>query len=270
VPTAGHDRALPLRLRLSRALLGDCVMREVMGGFRRQPNIFSSHIRSQSGQTRTHVRNATTLFQDQLVIVAGASNGWWRRRRDVADLIAEPWSLPPYDVYIGSLIEVAFRNKGLHLGSSSACSVSDRALSFDPLDVNASLECQASWPKAATRRSCSSQDHSQNRSLGPVSFRFHRMGVECWAAGRMRAAPAVSMGGCQSGICRGAKKFGLPDCVYLHWSGWKVCTRRSVRHCSDAGRQLWYFCRADEAAGMDPCWAPKEKSILTTLSLGGA
>src|SRR5215467_5894437 len=79
------DRALPLRLRLSRALLGDCVMREVMGGFRRQPNIFSSHIRSQSGQTRTHVRNATTLFQDQLVIVAGASNGWWRRRRDVAD-----------------------------------------------------------------------------------------------------------------------------------------------------------------------------------------
>lgn len=38
------------------------------------------------------------------------------------DLIAEPWSLPTYDVYIGSLIEVAFRNKGLHLGSSSACS----------------------------------------------------------------------------------------------------------------------------------------------------
>jgi hypothetical protein len=130
-------------------------MREVMGGLRRQPNIFSSHIRSQSGQTRTHVSSATTLFQDQLVIVAGASNGWQRPRRDVADLIAEPWSLPPYDVYNGSLIEVAFRIRGytpvhlphallatgryLSILSTSTLRLNGKRLGLKPLLVEAAL-----------------------------------------------------------------------------------------------------------------------------------
>src|SRR5262249_61491288 len=53
-----HGRALPLRLRLSRTLLGDCAVARGHGRTPPSSNIFSSHIRSQSGQTRTHLRSA--------------------------------------------------------------------------------------------------------------------------------------------------------------------------------------------------------------------
>src|SRR5215467_14788765 len=87
--------------------------------------------------------------------VAGASNGWRRRRRDVADLIAEPWSLPPYDVYIGSLIEVAFKIRGytsvhlphallatgryLSILSTSTLRLNGKRLGLKPLLVEAAL-----------------------------------------------------------------------------------------------------------------------------------
>ena len=48
-----HGRALSVRLRLAGPCWAIVRLREIMDGFRRHPNIFSSHIRSQSGQTRT-------------------------------------------------------------------------------------------------------------------------------------------------------------------------------------------------------------------------
>jgi DNA-binding transcriptional LysR family regulator len=54
------------------------------------------------------------LFEDRLFVVAGKNSKWHRRRKiDPAELINEPWAVPPYDVFIGSLIKEAFRAKNL-------------------------------------------------------------------------------------------------------------------------------------------------------------
>ena len=54
------------------------------------------------------------LFEDSNVVVAGAQNPWTRRRRVVlADLMNEPWALPPPEGVIGSIAMEAFRASGL-------------------------------------------------------------------------------------------------------------------------------------------------------------
>ncbi|HVQ72885.1 MAG TPA: LysR substrate-binding domain-containing protein [Bradyrhizobium sp.] len=46
--------------------------------------------------------------------VAAAQNSWTRRRRiDLADLVGEPWTLPPRDTGLGAFAEQAFRMRGL-------------------------------------------------------------------------------------------------------------------------------------------------------------
>src|SRR5262245_46738666 len=55
-----------------------------------------------------------TLFQDSLVVVAGANNPWIRRREiKLAELIDEPWTLQPQESFFGSLVAEAFRASGL-------------------------------------------------------------------------------------------------------------------------------------------------------------
>jgi DNA-binding transcriptional LysR family regulator len=61
-------------------------------------------------------RNMTveTLFEDDIVVVAAAHNPWTRRRRiDLADLVSEPWTLPPRDTGLGAFAEEVFRARGL-------------------------------------------------------------------------------------------------------------------------------------------------------------
>jgi DNA-binding transcriptional LysR family regulator len=57
------------------------------------------------------------LFEDPLVAVVGASSKWVRLRKiALADLVDEPWCLPPFDWYAeaaGSVIPSAFRASGL-------------------------------------------------------------------------------------------------------------------------------------------------------------
>jgi DNA-binding transcriptional LysR family regulator len=57
------------------------------------------------------------LYEDPLVAVVGASSKWLRRRKiGAAELIDEPWCLPPFDWYAeaaGSIIPEAFRARGL-------------------------------------------------------------------------------------------------------------------------------------------------------------
>jgi DNA-binding transcriptional LysR family regulator len=54
------------------------------------------------------------LFDDSYVVVAGAQNSWVRRRRiELADLVNEPWALPPRESVIGSIFVEAFRASGL-------------------------------------------------------------------------------------------------------------------------------------------------------------
>src|SRR6266849_6539597 len=55
--------------------------------------------------------NVEILFEDPLMIVAGAGSKWLRRRKvDAAELIDEPWCFAPYDLAsIGPLVAHAFR-----------------------------------------------------------------------------------------------------------------------------------------------------------------
>ena len=58
--------------------------------------------------------DAEILFEDPPIIVASAGNKWLRRRNiEPAELIDEPWCLPPYDSNVGSFISQAFRALGL-------------------------------------------------------------------------------------------------------------------------------------------------------------
>jgi DNA-binding transcriptional LysR family regulator len=54
------------------------------------------------------------LFNDQYVIVAGAQSSWARRRKiELAELVNEPWVLPPPGSGIASLALETFRASGL-------------------------------------------------------------------------------------------------------------------------------------------------------------
>jgi DNA-binding transcriptional LysR family regulator len=57
---------------------------------------------------------AEVLFHDQLFVAASMNSQWVHRRRvKLADLVDEPWTLPPYDSQIGSLMAEAFHGSGL-------------------------------------------------------------------------------------------------------------------------------------------------------------
>jgi DNA-binding transcriptional LysR family regulator len=69
--------------------------------------------------------NAEILLNDQLVVVAGVASKWLQRRRvDPAELVDEPWCLPPYDSLVGSLVAEAFRTKRLDVPRRTVTSTS--------------------------------------------------------------------------------------------------------------------------------------------------
>jgi DNA-binding transcriptional LysR family regulator len=54
------------------------------------------------------------LFDDSFVVVAGAHNPWVRRRKiAIAELMNEPWVLPPTEMTLGQITVDAFRACGL-------------------------------------------------------------------------------------------------------------------------------------------------------------
>jgi DNA-binding transcriptional LysR family regulator len=56
------------------------------------------------------------LFTDSTFVIAGIRNPWARRRRiELAELIDEPWALPPTDDQAHILLTDVFRAKGLEL-----------------------------------------------------------------------------------------------------------------------------------------------------------
>jgi DNA-binding transcriptional LysR family regulator len=59
---------------------------------------------------------AEILHDDTFVVVAGARSRWTGRRNiRLADLVDEPWTLPPFDTWSGTLIQEAFRASGLDI-----------------------------------------------------------------------------------------------------------------------------------------------------------
>jgi DNA-binding transcriptional LysR family regulator len=60
--------------------------------------------------------NAEILFHEPHLVLAGAANPLSRRRKvELADLIEEPWTLPPPDSLFGGVVLEAFRSRGLGL-----------------------------------------------------------------------------------------------------------------------------------------------------------
>ena len=60
--------------------------------------------------------DAEVLYDEQEVVVAGAHNPWTRRRKiKLAELMRDPWTLPPPDTLSGSVVAQAFRDAGLDL-----------------------------------------------------------------------------------------------------------------------------------------------------------
>jgi DNA-binding transcriptional LysR family regulator len=56
------------------------------------------------------------LFQESLSVVAGATNRWIRRRRiELAELVEEPWTLPPPDSPGDSLVADTFHANGIEV-----------------------------------------------------------------------------------------------------------------------------------------------------------
>jgi DNA-binding transcriptional LysR family regulator len=54
------------------------------------------------------------LLHEQALVVAGSENRWIRRRKiSLADLLDEPWCLPPPESFPGTLIAKAFHGQGL-------------------------------------------------------------------------------------------------------------------------------------------------------------
>jgi DNA-binding transcriptional LysR family regulator len=55
-----------------------------------------------------------TLYDSPIVVAASSQNSWTRRRRvELAELVNEPWTLPPFDSFSGALVLSMFRESGL-------------------------------------------------------------------------------------------------------------------------------------------------------------
>jgi DNA-binding transcriptional LysR family regulator len=63
--------------------------------------------------TEEHMR-AEILYDEPLVVVAGAQSSWAKRRKiELAELAGAVWTLPPLDSLYGSVVAEAFRASGL-------------------------------------------------------------------------------------------------------------------------------------------------------------
>jgi DNA-binding transcriptional LysR family regulator len=72
------------------------------------------------GDNSTNDLNAEVLFDDELIVAAGSNTPWARRRKiDLAELIDEPWILPPADTWYHAFVTKAFRSCGLAVPKAS-------------------------------------------------------------------------------------------------------------------------------------------------------
>jgi DNA-binding transcriptional LysR family regulator len=64
--------------------------------------------------------NAEVLFDDELVVGAGANSQWARRRNiDLAELVDESWILPPPQTWYHACVAKAFQARGLDVPKAS-------------------------------------------------------------------------------------------------------------------------------------------------------
>ena len=76
--------------------------------------------------------NVEVLFDEPLLVAAGAQNPWSRRRRiELADLMDEAWVLPRPDGFVGSIVRDFFHSAGLELPTKSVI--------YGPMQMNDAL-----------------------------------------------------------------------------------------------------------------------------------
>lgn len=76
------------------------------------------------GEVEAHIATEI-LFHDTIVVAAEINSPWLRRRKvQLADLMEEPWILPPLDEYFGGIIAEAFRAQDVALPRLALSTVS--------------------------------------------------------------------------------------------------------------------------------------------------
>jgi DNA-binding transcriptional LysR family regulator len=91
---------------------------------------------------------AETLFHERTFVVAGLKNPWTRRRKiDFAELVDQPWALPPHDTMVESIFREAFGANGLKYPS--------RGVAFGAIHLHTALVANgpflAMWPGSMLR-----------------------------------------------------------------------------------------------------------------------
>ena len=115
--------------------------------------------------------NVSNLFSESLVGVAGRDSPWSRRRRlELAELVDQPWVLPPYDSVRGPLIADIFRANGIQPPHPSVATLS--------LQLTITLIATGRFfgfvPRSVARASAG---QSQLCML-PLRIRHHRIAVD--------------------------------------------------------------------------------------------
>lgn len=87
----------------------------------RNVDLIVARVRGTEEDTNTEI-----LHEDTFVVAAGAKNRWVSRRTlNLADLLGEPWILPPLDSWSGALVLEAFRASGLDLPQATVFTFSN-------------------------------------------------------------------------------------------------------------------------------------------------
>lgn len=111
------------------------------------------------------------LFNKSLVAVAGRRSAWSRRRRlELAELINEPWVLPPYDSVRGPLIVEIFRANRLEPPHASVSSLS--------LQLTTTLIATGRFFGFVPRSVARSGVGQSGLSILPVKIPLHRIAVD--------------------------------------------------------------------------------------------
>ena len=106
--------------------------------------------------------NAEELFDEHVFVVAGTNCPWTRRRKiELAELMNEPWAIPPRETFIGSLFADAFQAQGLGFPqtrviadplSALLCPAGNRTLSRNSAGFHAAIQRQAPRCQNLARR----------------------------------------------------------------------------------------------------------------------
>ena len=130
---------------------------------------------------------AEVLFDDELVIAAGLNTRWARRRNiDLAELVDEPWILPPPGTWYHGFVSKLFKARGLEMPKASlvthSLALRTRVLSEGPyittfassiMRLNAARYGLTALPVELSTRPFSAGILTlKNRTLSPVVDRF--------------------------------------------------------------------------------------------------